>query len=361
MPRRSWASALALAAAVIAIIGCGGGGSSSKADAVLRVYISLPDSVDGRDAREGALMALDDAANTAGGVRVEAVQLDSPHDPAEVGDNARTATQDSTAIAYLGDFESGASRVSVPITNAAGLLQVSPASGATDLVDKFPGSDQIPDAQATGTRTFGRVIPGDEAQARAGAAWVDRLGPGTVATVADGSAFGKDMVETFRASLVRTRVANADARMLYYGGQRNDQPRSLSQRAPRLMVTDAQLAPPVVQPPKTLATSAALDPSQLPPKGQDFAKRFASEQGRAPGRFAAYGYETMALILDSIDRASDPTDRNSVVNAFFDTTDRDSILGQYSIAEDGETTLDRMTGYEIDGDNITPVTELSGN
>jgi branched-chain amino acid transport system substrate-binding protein len=328
---------------------------------VLHVYISLPDTRDGRDAREGALMALGDAGSRAGGVRVEAVQLDAPKGPVDVGSNARTATQDSTAIAYLGDFDSGASRISVPITNAAGLLQVSPASGATDLVDKFPGSDQIPDAQSTGLRTFGRVIPGDEAQARAAAAWVDRLNPGTVATVSDGSAFGKDMVETFRDSLVRTRVANNGAQMLFYGGQRNDQPQSLSQSAPRLMVSDAELVPPLAQPPKTLATSAALDRAQLPPKGQDFAKRFARAQAGGPGRYAAYGYEAMAVILDSINRASDATDRSSVVNAFFATTDRDSILGRYSIAEDGNTTLDRMSGYEIDAGTARPVTELSGN
>jgi branched-chain amino acid transport system substrate-binding protein len=343
------------------VAGCGGGGSSAEDGAVLRVYVSLPDGVDGRDAREGAQMALDDAGNMAGGVRVEAVELDAPQGPAGVGDNARTATQDSTAIAYLGDFESGASRTSVPITNAAGLLQVSPASGATDLVDRFPGSDQIPDAQSTGTRTFGRVIPGDEAQARAGAAWVDRLDPGTVATASDGSAFGKDMVDTFRDSLVRTRVANAGARLLYYGGQSADQPQSLSQSAPRLMVSDAELVPPLAQPPKTLATSAALDPTQLPSKGQEFLKRFAEEQGHAPGRYAAYGYEAMAVILDSIDRASDPTDRSAVVDAFFETTDRDSVVGTYSIADDGETTLDRMTGYEIDGAEAKPVAQLTGN
>ena len=35
-------------------------------------------------------------------------------------------------------------RASLPITNGAGLLQVSPASSADDLVAPFPGSDQVP-------------------------------------------------------------------------------------------------------------------------------------------------------------------------------------------------------------------------
>ena len=92
------------------------------------------------------------------------------------------------------------------------------------------------------------------------------------------------------------------------------------------MVSDAELgraaSPP--EPPGTLATSAALDPTQLPPAGRDFARRFRAEYGRAPGRYAAYGYEAMALILDSIDRASDPGDRASVIDAFFATSDRES-------------------------------------
>jgi branched-chain amino acid transport system substrate-binding protein len=107
-----------------------------------------------------------------------------------------------------------------------------------------------------------------------------------------------------------------------------------------------------------LATSAALDPEQLPPVADEFAGRFIVEYDRPPGRYAAYGYEAMAVILDAIDRASDPTDRDAVVDAFFATRDRDSILGTYSIAENGETTFDQMTGYEIKGGVATPVKAL---
>ena len=53
------------------------------------------------------------------------------------------------------------------------------------------------------------------------------------------------------------------------------------------------------------------------------------------------------MILDSIDRASDPADRAAVVDAFFDTAARDSILGEYSIDAAGETTLGQMSGYEL--------------
>ena len=63
----------------------------------------------------------------------------------------------------------------------------------------------------------------------------------------------------------------------------------------------------------------------------------------------------MAVVLDSIDRADDPLDRGSVVDAFFATTDRDSILGTYSIDDVGDTTLAQVGAYEADGDGgLTP-------
>jgi branched-chain amino acid transport system substrate-binding protein len=67
----------------------------------------------------------------------------------------------------------------------------------------------------------------------------------------------------------------------------------------------------------------------------------------------------MAVILDSIDRASDPADRAAVTDAFFATADRESVLGTYSIDDLGETTLDRMTGYRFEGAGARPVVELS--
>ena len=104
--------------------------------------------------------------------------------PAAAAANARRATEDSTAIAYLGDFDSGATRVSLPITNEARMLQVSPASAAIDLVQPFLGAgDQVPEeVQPTGERTFGRVIPSDEVQAEAAAGWAKRLGARRVGT-----------------------------------------------------------------------------------------------------------------------------------------------------------------------------------
>ena len=76
-------------------------------------------------------------------------------------------------------------------------------------------------------------------------------------------------------------------------------------------------------------------------------RRYRDEYGRPPDPYAAYGYEAMAVVIDSIERAGEPVDRSAAIDAFFDTVDRRSVLGTYSIDEVGNTTLDRMAGYRV--------------
>ncbi len=167
MTRALGASALTLLA-----IASGCGQPEAEGDPLLTIYVSAPltgpAGNDGQDAADGARLALADADDEAGGIAVEAKFLDvagrneSRSDPVSAGRNARTATEDSTSIAYIGELDSAASRTSVPITNSAGLLQVAPGSGATDLVVEETFDDSVPeDVQATGERTFARVLPSD--------------------------------------------------------------------------------------------------------------------------------------------------------------------------------------------------------
>lgn len=155
----------------LALAGCGA--PEAEGDPELTIYVSAPLSgpagPDGQDARDGAMLALKEAGEEAGGTEVVAEYLDvagrneSRSDPASAGENARAATEDSASIAYIGELDSATSRTSVPITNSAGILQVAPGSGATDLVVEETFDNSVPeDVQATGERTFARVLPSDD-------------------------------------------------------------------------------------------------------------------------------------------------------------------------------------------------------
>jgi branched-chain amino acid transport system substrate-binding protein len=377
--------ALAMACALLAVATGGGcatddSGGAGEGD-TLTVYVSVPlhgpSGAFGHAIRDGARLALEDAGGKAADVEIDAVFLDDTEggrwDPGVVGENARAASSDSTAIAYIGEFESGATRTSLPITNEARMLQVSPASTAVDLVSPFPGSDEVPDqVQPSGERSFGRVIPDDDAQAAAGAEWARRLGVRRALVVSDGSEFGDAVAEEFaeeaedlgvsvdragsEAAALRGAKANPD--LVYYGGiGAAGMPfleRAVRSSDAMIMGTDALLLDPSflrrARPfePRLRLTTSAQAPAQLPPpEGPELVRGYRHQFGHGPDAYAAYGYEAMAVVLDSIERAGDTVDRTSVIDAFLDTTDRRSVLGTYSIDEVGDTTLDRLAGYRV--------------
>lgn len=337
-----------------------GCGSQPEGDASLTVYLSAPlrgpEAAAGRDLADGARLALADAGGEAGGVDVTLeIRNDAVArgwDAAEVGANARLATEDTTAIAYIGELGSGASRTSIPITNQAGMLQVSPGAGAEDLTRDSLGSDDVPAVQATGERTFGRVIPSDRDQGEAAAVWMAGEGVSTVAIASDDSDFAKALIAGLGSAPEALEQVTAEdpADAVYVAAEAVSEPGAGDPGERSIYVSDALIdgeTPLVSHSRPVRATSAALDASQLPPAADDFLASFAETYDREPGRYAAYGYEAMAVVLDSIDRAGDPTKRSDVVDAFFATEDRDSILGEYSVDGVGNTTLGQLGAYEI--------------
>jgi ABC-type branched-subunit amino acid transport system substrate-binding protein len=162
-----WALALALLAAPLA--GCGlADGGTEVTEGPVTVYVSLPltgpQGAAGRDAADGARLALRDANQQAGDLRVRARFLDDARGgrPSVVAaaQNAREATSDSSAAAYLGELDSVTTRTSLPITNEAGLLQVSPGATAPELTGAAPGPDDDPDLyEPSGEPSFARVVP----------------------------------------------------------------------------------------------------------------------------------------------------------------------------------------------------------
>lgn len=357
--------ALALIAAALIAGGCGSG---SDGEPSLTVYLSVPLSgpraADGRDVVDGARLALADAGGEAGGIAIDLEVLDDANgsgwDAAITGANARTATEDSTAIANIGELDSGACRTSIPITNQAGLLQVSPGAGAEDLTRASPLSNDVPDLQASGERSFARVIPSDRDQGEAAAVWMSTAGISAAALRSDGSAYADSLIDGFEAAPAAPVISHdgpalfvasadpsirvdaaTDERSIYGSDAQLDRGAALGSRS-----TPVRL------------TSAALDPSQLPAAADGFLAAFTDRYGRDPGRYAAYGYEATAAVLAAIGAADDPTNRGAVIDAFFAIEDRDSILGRYSIDGVGDTTLRALGAYEVGaGGQLRPAPE----
>ena len=160
---------------------------------IATVHVSTPrhgvSAADGRAALAGMRRALAERGGRAGGLRIslreQPATEDAEHawDPDAVSANADRAADDPRAIAYVGELDYGATAVSLPITNEAGLLQVSPADGLTSLTRRPPGRPRAGPERyyPSERRSFARVGPTDLAEAellvdRAAAGGAGRLG-----------------------------------------------------------------------------------------------------------------------------------------------------------------------------------------
>ena len=146
----------------------------------LTIYSSLPLQGTSKGQSEavisGEKLALKNAGNKVGKYNIKYVSLDDSTaqnpgtaDEAQTASNARKAVQDETTIFYLGEFNSGGTKVSLPILNKADIPQISPSNTYVGLTTDKPGSepgepDKYYPAQK---RTYARVVPADDIQAAA--------------------------------------------------------------------------------------------------------------------------------------------------------------------------------------------------
>ncbi len=198
------ATLLAVAVGALAILsGCGTPPSSEIPFGALTVYTSLPlngqRGPEGRAVLRGEKIALEDVGATVGPYTVvlDAIDDSDPKvgtwTPEQSSENARQSSRNKTTVAYIGDLDSGATAVSLPINNELGVLQVSPLSdytGLTQAADKGEPEHYYP----AGTHTFARLVPTGAVEARALAGWLAQLHFRSVVIAEDGLEDGQGAV-----------------------------------------------------------------------------------------------------------------------------------------------------------------------
>ena len=96
----------------------------------------------------GIKLALSQAGGKAGAFTVNYQSLDDSTaaagewDPTQTAANARKAGGGPKAVYYIGEFNSGASEVSIPIINQAGIPHGQPANTYVGLTDRPPGRER---------------------------------------------------------------------------------------------------------------------------------------------------------------------------------------------------------------------------
>jgi len=365
--------------------GGGGGSSSSEGRTTLTIYSSLPLQGENRPQSEsvvnGEKLALEEAGGKVGKFKVTYKSLDdstaaaAKWEPGQTSSDARKAAQDQSTIAYLGEFNSGASAISIPILNEAGILQISPSNTAVGLTRKEGADKGEPDKYyPSGKRTYGRVVPADHIQAAAQVTYQKGEGCTKLYVLNDKEVYGKGLadqvakigkaqglqvlanegIDTKAANFrtVASKIKSAGADCMFFGGivenkgvqvftdvhAANPDAKLFGPDGVAVSTFASKVSQSVAA--KTYVTNPTLDPKLYPPSGQDFFKNYNAKYGADPEPYAIYGYEAMKVALLAIQNAGDKgNDRQAVIDAFFKIKDRDSVLGKYSIDENGDTTL----------------------
>jgi branched-chain amino acid transport system substrate-binding protein len=216
-----------VAASLVTLAACGSSGSSGGGGAcvsgnTLTVYSSLPfdptDRKQSTDVVNGEKMALQKAGNKVGKYSIKYVSLDDAT-PAEgkweagqVSSNARTAAQNKNTILYLGEFNSGATAVSLPILNRSGILQISPSNTAVGLTKKSADPAEPAKYYPTGKRTYGRVVPADNIQAAAQVTYMKNNGVTKLFVLDDKEVYGKGVGDAVAADAKKGGIQVLGAR-----------------------------------------------------------------------------------------------------------------------------------------------------
>jgi len=402
--RRTTAIA-ALAVIALAAAGCSSSGSSSPSSGstsggggTVDVYSSLP--LQGASSSQtipmvnGMKLALAQANNKAGQWTVNYQSLDDSTaaagkwDPGQTAGNARKVASDPKAVIYLGEFNSGASEVSIPILNEAGIPQVSPGNTYVGLTTSLPGSapGEPQKYYPSGKRTYLRIVPIDSSQAAAGLMAMKAAGCTKVAVANDKEAYGGGLATllglekgfygvtivsntgidktapNFRSYASTIKGQGADC--FYFAG--------ITANGAVQIAKDVHSAIPTAKVfggdgvcsdtftnatkggipaslyPLTECTTAASNLSAYP-GGRAFLTAYQAKYSVSnPDPYAIYGYAAMQLALNTIKNlGAQGNSKSAVLAALFADKSVQSVLGTYGFDSNGDTTLKSWGLYKV--------------
>ena len=370
----------------------GGGGNT------VDIYSSLP--LQGASTAQtdpmvnGIKLALSQAGNKAGNFNVNYQSLDDSTaaagkwDPGQTAANARKVAGDPKAVYYIGEFNSGASEVSIPILNQAGVPMVSPANTYVGLTTNLPGSapGEPQKYYPTGKRNYLRIVPIDSIQAAADLIAMKQAGCTKVAVANDKEAYGAGLATllglekgfygvtitsntgidptspNFRSYASTIQGQGADC--FFFSGIVSNGAVQITKDVHAALPKAKIFGPDGVctssyTSQKAGGVPAAIDPLMqctvatqdlaAYPGGKDFLAAYKAKYGSAnPDPYAIYGYEVMKLGLQTIAKlGAKGNDKAAVLSALFGTTSRNSVLGTYGFDKNGDTTLKSYGLYKV--------------
>ena len=386
------------AAALFAFTACSGTPGAGGGDkGTIEVWSSLPRQGSSKaqtDTIVNAIkMALEEAGGKAGGYTVVYKDVDDSTAAAGKWDeateikNANDAVANDKLVAYIGTFNSGAAKLSIPILCAKGIVMISPANTNVGLTKPFNAGE--PDVYYPNgcKKNYTRVVPADDLQGGAGALWASQLGAKNVYLLDDTEVYGKGIADVFNTKAadngltilgrdgidgkasdykaLAEKIKATKPDLVYYGGITQNNAgqlwRDLRDAMPdvKLMGPDGIaesefIAAAGAAAEGTYVTSGAVSPDQLTGLGKDWLAKYTAKFPNNPAEvYTAYGYEAAKVVLAAIERAAakNPADvlalRALVLDEVKATKDFAGVLGTWSFDAAGDTSLTDMTALIV--------------
>lgn len=351
----------------------------------------------GGDSAESIRLALEVFGNAAGGFAITYEPLDDglaanngSWDAAREAENASMVVNDVDAVAYIATYNSGAAEAAIPITNEAGLAQISPANTAVQLTKESPANPEgYPDVlYPSGTRNYMRVVPADDLQGSAGANYAfGTIGAQSAYILHDNQTYGRGVAESFQTTFqelggevlgfegfdanapeyqaLMTKIAASAPQVVYLGAIVNLNASKLLQdfrdvlspedcafMGPDGLINQAFVDGAGEAAEGAYITFGGLPPSALEGPGAVWAQMMQERVGREPDAYAAYAFECAVVVLQAIDVVGEK-DRAAVLEAMFNTTDFRGLTNTWSFTETGDPDTATLSVNVVRGGAIT--------
>ncbi len=394
---------------------------------VARIYLSVPFS-NHTDIVHGAQQAFDEANGRAGEQALEFVPLrDDIVQPQKGPDgkdvyhwdtetelaNARRAAADPQAVAYIGTYNSGAAKISIPVLNRVHMAMISPGNTYPGLTKPNTGVAGEPWVYfPLGTRNYFRVVPADDLQGAAGAAYAAKqLGAKSFYTLDDTELYGHGVAVIFDSTArqlrltsktpggngsegvngkaanfeglageVAGRIMKGAPDLVYYGGDVSNHP-GLVLKALRAQgfqglflgadaMIDSQFAKEAGESySKAYATQLGLPANKLLPWYTNYQQRWPSD---VDPNFAPFGYEAMRVLLAAIGKVGAQGNRSlddyreairaTVAGVKSSDLPNGTILGPpWQFDANGDTTLGIINVQQLTADGWQYKNRMTGS
>ncbi|VTS05035.1 branched-chain amino acid ABC transporter substrate-binding protein [Tuwongella immobilis] len=341
----------------------------------------------------GIRMALEEVNFKVGNFTLEYEDLDDATaaagqwTPERESANADKAAKDLDVMVYIGPYNSGAAKNSIPILNRANVLMVSPAVTGPGFTKPGLGEADEPGIyRPSGRANFTRVVPADDLQGPLAADWTKAMGVKKAYVLDDTEVYGKGIATLFHErckeigieviaqesidtkqgefTSLMNKIKNTNPQMIYFGGTSQTKAGQIAKDMVAAGLSGDQcfmMAPDgcyemafiqaagadVFKSLKAYVTFGGVPPEQLTGKGKSFVENYLKRYQIKPEGYAVYGYESGLVALEAIRKAA-KKDRVAIIEAAFAIQDFDGALGKWSFDKNGDTTSKVMSGSIVE-------------